>query len=392
MTKKNKILFVHSSNELYGSDRVLLQVIEGLPSERFEPIVVTPTDAGKHGPLGRHLHSLSIRHEVVQLGVLRRRYMTPVGMLIYLTRILVGTYQLLRLISKYKVDLVHTNTSAILSGAFAARLTSKPHVWHVHEIVEHPKWLGTFLNRFILNNSTRIVAISRAVAEKLGHSQKSNEVTVIWNGVDLDRLKPALSQSTTRDSGEGWGNEVVLGLIGRLSHWKGQELFLEAAAEALAQEKNLHFLIVGGAVPGDEGRLPALQALAAKLNIRDKVTFLPFTEEIGSIFHSLDIVVVPSTLPEPFGLVVVEGMAASRPVIAAAHGGPKEIVVDGETGLLFQPSDVSSLRDAILKLARDPSLRLAMGSAGYARAVQCFGLRRFQRSFISLYNSLLAGE
>ena len=107
------------------------------------------------------------------------------------------------------------------------------------------------------------------------------------------------------------------------------------------------------------------------------------------VFAAFDIFVLPSILPEPFGLVVIEAMAAGKPVVATAPGGPSETVVDGETGYLVPPSDASAIARALEELLADPQKRMSMGEAGRRRACEVFALPRYVAEFEQLYETIL---
>ncbi|MBK7517654.1 MAG: glycosyltransferase family 4 protein [Betaproteobacteria bacterium] len=127
-------------------------------------------------------------------------------------------------------------------------------------------------------------------------------------------------------------------------------------------------------MPGQEAVRDRLRAQVAAAGLQDRVQFLPFVDDIWPVWRASDIGVVPSTEPEPFGMVAIEAMACSVPVVAAAHGGLLDIVDDEVTGLLFQPRDAAALADALARLAGDAALRARLGAAGAARQAQHFSL------------------
>lgn len=387
------ILFVHSSDEMYGSDKVLLQIVSGLDLTQFIPIVVLPSDITYKGELSTALKELGIATHSIKMGVLRRRYFRPLGFLQYLFYTVIGVYQLRKLVKQYRAVLIHSNTSAVFGGALVARICRLPHVWHVHEILEKPRWLGSLIYRFILNASDAVVVISQAVANHMIQNTPTTinkqHLQVIWNGVDCETFRPKINGQLVRNMLGIHEDDVLSGVVGRISHWKGQELFIEATARVAKLCPQLRIVIVGSPVPGDEARLTHLQEQAKSLDIADKVQFLAFSNDIPQVMRALDFLVLPSILPEPMGLVILEAMASGRPVVAAAHGGPLETVVDGVTGLWFEPSNVVALANAMIKLTQDAQLRRTLGDRARVRAIEHFSLANFQHRFAHLYTDLL---
>jgi glycosyltransferase involved in cell wall biosynthesis len=262
-------------------------------------------------------------------------------------------------------------------------------VWHIHEILEKPNWLRRLIYPFIRAFSDQIIAVSQAVAYPITYPEHQSKIHVVWNGIDTDEFSLAIDGQSLRKL---WGvnnNTVVFGVVGRISHWKGQELFLKAAARAARECENIYFILVGDPVPGDESRLTYLHRLAIDLKIAKQVRVTPFTDNIPQIMRALDILVLPSTLPEPLGLVILEAMASGRCVIAAAHGGPLETVEHNETGLLFPPNNVEALSAAMVELAIDSERRHSMGQKGRQRVEELFSLANFREKIIQIYTEIL---
>jgi glycosyltransferase involved in cell wall biosynthesis len=164
---------------------------------------------------------------------------------------------------------------------------------------------------------------------------------------------------------------------------------LSAAAGMVAEDKRLRFVIVGGTVPGQEVLVDRLRARVAADGIKDHVTFTGFRRDVGDILDAIDVLVMPSMLPEGFGLAAVEAMAHSRPVIATRVGGLPEVVVDGVTGLLIAPGRREEMAAAIAQLASDEPLRRRMGEAGRNRVMNCYSLERYARRYREIYEGLL---
>lgn len=388
------VLFVHSSNEMYGSDRVLLQLIERLPANEFRPIVVLPTDIPYQGELGRALQAQNVQVILYDTAVLRRNYLKPLPFLRYIWRMVLSIFFLVRMIQRESVCIVHSNTSAVIPGAAAALLTRTPHVWHIHEILVKPHMLGVALSTLVCFLSETVAAISDAVSDQVRAQSlvRPRRMEVIWNGVDTERFSPAVDGRNCRAQLVGDEEVMLGGVVGRLSHWKGQSLLIQAAKLLAHRNEALKFVIAGSPAPGQEALLDQLQHDAAAAGMRERIRFVPYTDETPQLMAALDFLVLPSILPEPFGLVLVEAMASGRSVIAPSEGGPQEIVVHGETGLLFRPRDAADLARCIQLMASQPLMREQFGQRSRVRVEEMFSLEAFARRFVELYRSMLAAN
>ena len=171
--------------------------------------------------------------------------------------------------------------------------------------------------------------------------------------------------------------------------WKGQGLLLKAIAQRRAELTGAHFVIVGDAPPGQEHFMDALEETIAREGLRRDVTLLSFTEDLPDLLREADLCVVPSTRPEPFGMVVVEAMAAGTAVLAAGHGGPVEIVEPGRTGELFLPGSAEDLGAQLVELL---SHRVDLAEMG-ANARECvrrrFALSNYERGIVEVHTDLI---
>ena len=169
----------------------------------------------------------------------------------------------------------------------------------------------------------------------------------------------------------------VIGIFSRLSFWKGQHIVLQAIKEL----PGFHVLIVGDALFGETEYVEYLRSLVQELDLHNRVHWLGFRQDVPSLMRACDYVVHPSTEPEPFGRVLVEGLLARRPVIAAAAGGALEIIQDGVTGRLFPPNDVNTLCKIIRKLHSNPEQAQYFVQQGYCQARQKFSLATSSKNF-----------
>jgi glycosyltransferase involved in cell wall biosynthesis len=389
--RRVNILYVHPSDELYGADRILLQLVEQLDKQRFRPIVVLSNDVSYDGLLSNLLKERNINYFHLNLAVLRRRYFTPQGILFYIIRLFISTLTLAHIIWRNKIDIVHSNTLAVIPGALAAFLTRKNHIWHVHEIITKPRFLWRLTAWLSSHLSRNVVAVSKATCHHLCNGNINNKdiTKVIHNGFDISRYEQA--NGSGKKVRKEWGisfNQPLVGMLGRFSNWKGQDYFLEVASSINQNYPNVRFALVGGTIPGQEEIINKLKSLANNLNLSSVVIFDEFRTDVPAVLDAFDIFVLPSILPEPFGLVVVEAMATGKPVVANSHGGCKEIIENGVTGFLVEPNKPEEMVLAIKYLIDNPKEGEEMGQRGRERLKDHFSLISFVDKWTNVYEQL----
>lgn len=389
-TPPRTILYVHASDELYGSDLMLLHLVRGLDRARFRSIIVLPTDLPYAGLLSAELRESGIAYLKLDLAVVRRRYLNPRGGLRFAARLLRSTAQLLALIRRERVALVQSSTLVVWPGALAALLARRPHVWHIHELLTGPAPLRRLIGRVLLALSTVVVSNSRATRAALfGPRAGRGRTPVIYNAVAAPPSPDARAVSSLRAAWGAGADGVLVGTVGRVSRRKGQRELLLAAEAVIAAAPQTRFIIVGGAVPGQEAFFEELRRQAESHKLAGQIVFTGFRPDIGPILDALDLIVAPVLLPESFGLAAAEALAHGKPVIASRLGGLAEVVADGETGVLVQPGNIAELAEAITRLAADKGLRARLGRAGPARIARDFTAEDYVARFVALYDRLL---
>ena len=383
------LFFLHSGDDLYGSDIVLLDLVRSLDPARFTPWVLLPADSAHVGKLSAELARYGVPYRHFPFPVLRRRYFTPLGGL----RFLWETAKSLRLLRSFareqRAALIHTNTLAVPFGALLARSLGLPHVWHIHEILVKPSFLPRLLHRLAVRSSDAVVCISEAVRAHVQKDVPAAKLLVIPNGI-----RPATFSDESPESLRAALNlpldSLLIGTLGRISAWKGQTVLAEAAALIRESGRNAHFLVMGGVFDGDMRPLIALENVIREHHLESTFSIRDFRPDARDLLRALDLFVLPSVLPEPFGLVVTEAMAAGLPVVATDQGGPREIVVNRETGLLVPPSDPQALAEALGYLLDHPAIRQQYGEAGRKRLLEHFSLKLFVDRFSTLYSTCLS--
>lgn len=384
-----KILYLHAGAEMYGADKVLLELIKGLDKSVFEAHVILPTT----GVLVSALEDVGAKVSVIEYPVLRRKYFNPKGILNYFVDYLKYSKQLLKYVQDQKIDLIHNNTTAILEGIYLKKKAKVPLVWHVHEIIVKPKLISDFINFLMGRYADRIVTVSNAV---LSHIEKSpfiqiSQTKVIYNGVDSERYYPQ-SETDKNHHKEKLGipkTAKVIGMIGRVNSWKGQTDFLSAVTPILEKNQDTYALMVGGVFEGEEWRMEDLKQKVKSTQLSERIILLDFQKDTTSLYNIFDIFVLPSTNPDPLPTVVLEAMACGKPVIAYRHGGVTEMVKEGQNGLFADVGNSNNLRAKINELLDDTSKIERFSMCSRQRQLEHFSLESYITSFTKMYLTII---
>lgn len=384
MDKPRRIVYLHASAELFGSDYVLLTLLKSLDRAHYDPCVILPFE----GPLCGELRKADIAYEIYDLPVLRRQCFTPRGLFVFSGKLIRCLLFLTRLIRTKEMDAVHTNTAAVWVGGFAAAITRRPHYWQVMELVERPRLVSWVMRKMVGLFSTKVFCISNAVRNFfiLANLGKEAKFQTVYHGVDRSVYDRAISGRTLRETLGLSQDDVLVTFAGRFNGWKGQNILAEAMPSVFNQVQNVHFLFIGSCFQGQEHFEQELKAQVAGLVQQGcKATVRGFQPNLPEWLAATDIFVLPSTSPEPNATVTIAAMSMGLPVIGTNIGGTPESVVDGETGLLVDPNDPDQLAQAIVSLVQEPERRKEMGVAGYERAMQMFSVENYCRKVTVAY-------
>lgn len=252
--------------------------------------------------------------------------------------------------------IVAESTKALLMGAIASRRARIPLIWHVHDRIS-AEYFGTVM-------AVVLRVLGRVVSAGYIANSRSTLQSLVTFGTRAIVAYPGVEQLNVAEHTQRSAEDVRVVMIGRLERWKGQDLLLRALAQSRHTPATT---FVGGAHFGEDFG-DELVALAAELGITDTVTFAGHVSDPTPFLTDADIAVHCSRTTEPFGQVIVEAMAAGCAVIAAAAGGPLEIVTDGVDGLLVDPTDTAELAAALDRLIDDQSLRTELSDRGRSTA------------------------
>lgn len=386
-----RVLIVHSPADLYGASRSLLRLVTDMRSSGIDVGVVLPEE----GELSKRLKAcgavIFLRPSLVKLE--RQSLNSTVAKLRFCLSLISDALYHTALMLKWKPDIVHTNVSIIPASAVASTMLLRPHLWHIREnFAEFPQMWKLY--RHVMGAfSTRIVCNSRVTAAQMKGSRGDHRVRVVYNGLDGFEFR-----NFSREAVEAWRRRLspdggpLIGVVGRIRLVrKGQEVFLDAACRLARAHPNARFVCIGDAYPGNESHVRELLTRAEAAGLADRFIITGDIDDIGPATAALDISVMPSIVPEPFGNVVMEAMCLGKPVIASSNGGASEQVVDGVTGLLVPAGDSGALAEAIGSLLLDPARADAMGKAGLRRFAEMFSSQQTYAEICRIYDEVLPG-
>lgn len=374
-----------------GGELALLSLIQQLDKTLFEPVVLL----FENGPLAGKLDGLA---EVIVLpldsSVQQMRKESVGGASAALSKVSVlGRYlvALVRTIRRVKPDVVHTNSlKADILGGIAARVAQVPLIWHVRDRIADdylPHRAVVVFRKLCRIVPHFVIANSQATLKTL-YLPATKPRAVISSGFDVAafaragaKRKPLAEQIAA--------DRVDIGIVGRISPWKGQDVFVRAAALVHSAFPQTHFSIIGAALFGEKEHEAKLHALVHELGLDTAVTFHGFQEDVATAIGDLDVLVHASIIAEPLGQVIAQGMAAGKPVVATRGGGASEIVEDGITGWLVPPNDPASLADAICAVLRDPQRATAIAQRGQATSTEGFNPRTIASRVEAVYSTLM---
>ena len=362
-----RTLFVNHSATMGGAEFCLLDVATSM---RDRSHVVLLED----GPFREQLRERGISVQIVQAGAMHgvRRGSTVPG-----PGAMLGLWHAAREVATIAgaFDVLHANSQkALIVGSVAAMRARKPLVWHLHDIIERPWFSRINIAADVLaanHCADRVIAVSHATADAfVRQGGQAAKVQVIHNGIDATQfagIAPASRHAL------GLPASKVIGCFSRLAEWKGQHVLIEAAS----QLPEAHVLLVGGPLFGEHAYERRLRDLVGALHMADRVHFLGQRSDVASLMLAVDLVVHPSTAPEPFARTLIESMLSGHPPVASACGGIPELIESGRTGYLFTPGDVAGLRALLGRLLDTPDEVAQAAAAAKEHATRDFAMARY---------------
>jgi len=391
----NKVLYLeHNTDGTVGGSHVcLLAICRHLDRENYQPIVCFYENTEIKDDFvasGARVMVLDTPKPIILpspklrwFAVITRLLQSAVN---FVRVLILNTYKWLRILRREKVSIVHLNNSSggDLDLILAARMLGLTVIAHQRGFPPDFGRMSYFGTKLI----HRIISVSDMVKDDLQRRGVSpGKLIRIYDGIETERLRNSADPVGLRHSlGIDEGVPVV-GMLGNIKWWKGQEVLIRSLPAVVESFPDLRCVFVGKVA--DNNYYDRILDLADSLGVARKIIFTGYRKDATDLMDIMDVVVHASVEAEPFGLVVLEAMGKGRPVVAADLGGPKETVIPGETGMLFRSGDHVDLADKLVALIRDPGLRHRLGEAGIVHVKSRFTAEVNAQSIQAVYEGVI---
>jgi len=363
--------------------------------ERFEStgavvLALYPQSSGRGGPKQLQKYNLQTRVRTIFGRRIERFYESfkfALNFLRFRLTVCIAIHRQIRLI---RPDLIHLNNGARTDtpGILAARAHNIPSVCHVRTFGK-----VTSLGVAAVRSVKVFLCISTAVRDQLvDYGVEPGRCVVVPNAVDTEQFsESALSTVGIRSELDWDETHKVFALVGRVVSWKGQDFFIKAIAEARKTDALIRGLIVGDgeATPKNDAYVANLRSLVGEFDLDDVVKFTGHRSDIPNIMKASDAVICASSLPEPFGRVIIESMAVGTPAVATDAGGATDIITNGENGILVPIKDSEALARAMLRLSRDSDFVQELRSAAMQTVADRYTVKHHVNQVCGIYDSVL---
>jgi glycosyltransferase involved in cell wall biosynthesis len=389
MRRGRVVCFVNHTAETGGAEFALSRLVAGMDRNRWHPVVVL----GEDGPAVSLFRSRGVETYVLpiprRIGKARRGSLSRTAWMRPMAVWDGGAY-VARLASFFRtraVDVVHTNSmKAHLLGGVAARVCRIPLVWHLRDCL-HPAHLPqaalTLMRSIAKTLPERVVCVSKNVAECAMGSSEARRVAVVYDGLD-----PACFDNPAPEPDFDPPPVWRVGMVGRFSPWKGQHVFLEAAAKLIQRGHRIQFELIGAPLFGEDDYATRLQQFVEATALQAHVKFVGFVNDAPQRIRKWHALVHASTAPDPCPNVVLEAMAAGVPVVGADGGGVPELLDEGLCGALFPMDDPNALCRQLESLFAKPLLRSEYALRSRERALNCFRSERVAREVSAVWDAV----
>ncbi|MBP1750313.1 MAG: hypothetical protein H6Q52_2852 [Deltaproteobacteria bacterium] len=388
--EKIKIFFIEKAydNTVGGSHTCLYNLVSKLDMEKFIPCVgfyQNNSYVEKLVKLGVAVHLIGWK-PVVCGNVLVRK-MRNWYRLVYMHRKELG-----KIITRNEIDLVVLNNTIANCDDIVdvCRRMQVPVIAYERGYLEYS---GSDIR--LSERVQSAIAVSYAVKKNMESQKYRANSRVIYDGIPLDGQNISLEMKSCDDIKLDIGiphDSIVIGIIGNIREWKGQEYFVRAFMALGEKYTNMYGIVVGGHGTEDMAYYDSVKAISESSAVGGRIKFLGFREDAANLLRIMDVFVHASIKPEPFGMVVLEAMYQKVPVIATDFGGPVESLDGGRCGILVPPGDASAISEGVEKYLNNPAFRNEMVERAHKRVVEVFNLRRTISQVEDLFQESVAAS
>ena len=377
-----RVLLLHSSNDMYGASRIVLQVIDILIQAKYEVYVILPYK----GVLNKIITDKGASCNIYNLGVLRKKYMNLKGLYNRFLKIKKAKNHISNYIDKHHIDLLYTSTSVIISGALAAKKSGIPSISHIHEIPTANKIYEIFIGLFVRYYSTQVIVVSNSVAKHWQPYLKKDQLLTVYNGIIFPVTK---APSNTKSK---IGQNITVTSIARLIPYKGHKYFIEVAKELFKLNNQYQFLIVGDTFPGYESYEEELKTLVIENDLHQKIHFLGYRTDVEAILAKSDLVFHSSIAPDSLPTVLFEAIKMKVPLVATELAGAVEILDNGNCGLLVPLNNAKKVADLINDYIKDEKLKISNIEKAIEYTNQHFSPTQFKKNILDIFKIILTSK
>jgi len=356
-----RILQICSAREIGGGERHLADLANALTQRGHEVFAAlspaSPVRAGLRSLPSENILELPMRNSLN----------------------LASAVKLSRFVREHQIEIVHAHLArdyplaALATGRSQARLV----------LTRHVLFPLSQIHKLTLRRTSRVIAVSQAVAESLYTSSifAPKKIVTIHNGIDIERFASV-------KAGRVPNQKLRIGMVGHIAPIKGQEDFVRAAATVQADRDDVEFIIAGEDKSHSRENRVALEKLIDDLELNHSIKLIGWVDDVANLLSTLDLFVSPAR-SEPFGLSIVEAMAAGVPVVASASEGAREIIEDKQTGRLVPVCDIEAMATAIVDLLNDRAERKRFADNALVNAHERFSLEKMVERTVEVYAAAL---
>ena len=368
---RQKILMIHGHTDMYGSGQIFLRTYEAL-SQHYDIRVILPEE----GEAFDQLCEAGAQITCLPLGVLRKKYLTPWGILNRAWYLIKGIYAMRSIIRKEGINMVYTNTLPVFAGPSVARFAHVPHLWHCHETPEKPFFIVNLYAFMIRSFANHLVCVSNPTqAHWKNHTNNAKTVSIsrVFNGIDPF---PAVTTSPF----EMDSNSPVILTVGRISAQKGTLEAVAIAHEVLLQNPSAHYVWVGSIYPGNDSYLAEVNDLISSCATKNRIHFVGHQEEVGGYFQHADLYLHPSIEMDSFPTTILEAMHAGLPIVSTNKGGSTDMIEHGVSGMLYHPEHPKRAVKQLNDLLVNNNKLFALGKHAKKRVQSVFSPEAFAKN------------